>query len=129
MIRSLVAILQSFAPAWAGLCLALRSQRNLKAHAVITVMVVVAGVWLGMMIWEWCVVALAAGFVWATELLNTAIEELADRVSSAREEPIRRVKDLAASAVLVSAVTAALVGAGVFLPKIWRLIENVAAVP
>jgi len=129
MIRGMVATLRSFGPAWRGLCLALRTQRNVRVHAAAAVLVVVAGCWLGMAAWEWCVVALATGLVWTAELLNTAIEALSDRVSGAREEPIRRVKDLAASAVLASAVTAAAVGAGVFLPKIWRLFENVPAVP
>jgi diacylglycerol kinase len=74
-------------------------------------------------------VALSTGLVWAAELLNTAIEVLADRVSMEREEPIRRVKDAAAAGVLLAALAAFSVGLIVFLPKLWRLLENVLPLP
>jgi len=121
MIRWLPAVLRSFGPAFAGLCWALRTQRNLKVHAAATVLVIALGAWLGMAAWEWCAVLLAAGLVWSAELLNTALEALADRVSREREEAICRVKDIAAAAVLMAALCAAAVGSVVFLPKLWRL--------
>ncbi len=129
MMRGLVTLLRSFSPAWAGLRLALKTQGNLRVHVGAAVLVVIFGVWLEIAVWEWCTVVLAAGSVLAVELLNTAIEELADRVSSEREEPIRRVKDMAAAGVLVAALAALTVGFWVFLPKLWRLIENVPAAP
>jgi len=121
MIRWLLALFRSFVPALAGLCWALRTQRNLQVHAAAVVIVTAAGLWLGMQAWEWCAVLLAAGLVLTAELLNTAVEVLADRVSCEREEAIRRVKDAAAAAVLVAALIAATVGLIVFLPKFWRL--------
>jgi diacylglycerol kinase (ATP) len=54
---------------------------------------------------------------------------LADRVSREREEPIRRVKDAAAAGVLLAATVAFVVGLIVFLPKLWRLFENVPPLP
>lgn len=122
MFRWLSATFRSFVPAFAGLCQALRTQRNLRVHAAATVLVIASGAWLGMEAWEWCAVLLAAGMVWTAELLNTALEALADRVSTEREEAIRRVKDAAAAAVLVAAFCAALTGSIVFLPKLWRLL-------
>ncbi|MBL9178682.1 MAG: diacylglycerol kinase family protein [Verrucomicrobiaceae bacterium] len=121
MIPWLSAVLRSFGPALAGVFLALRTQRNLRVHAAASALVIILGAWLGMEAWEWCAVLLAAGMVWTAELLNTAIETLADRVSREREEAVRRVKDIAAGAVLMAALFAAAVGAVVFLPKLWRL--------
>jgi diacylglycerol kinase len=46
-----------------------------------------------------------------------------------REEPIRRVKDAAAAGVLLAALAAFSVGLIVFLPKLWRLLENVLPLP
>jgi diacylglycerol kinase len=120
MIRWFSAVLRSFVPAFAGLCSALRMQRNLQIHAAAVVIVTGAGLWLGLHAWEWCAVLLAAGMVLAAELLNTAIELVADRVSRDREEAIRRVKDVAAAAVLVAALISVVVGVIVFLPKVWR---------
>lgn len=122
MSRWLASVLRSFGPALAGLAWALRTQRNLQVHAIATLLVGGLGVWLHLAAWEWCAVLLAVGLVWTAELLNTAIEVLADRVSQEREEPVRRVKDAAAAAVLMAALGALGVGLMVFVPKLWRLI-------
>ncbi|MDI1313430.1 diacylglycerol kinase family protein [Prosthecobacter sp.] len=122
MTRWLASVLRSFGPALAGVAWALKTQRNLQVHLVATVLVGGLGLWLQLAAWEWCVVLLAMGLVWVAELLNTALEVLADRVSKEREEPIRRVKDTAAAAVLMAALTALGVGLVVFLPKLWRLL-------
>ncbi|MCB1278824.1 diacylglycerol kinase family protein [Prosthecobacter sp.] len=122
MFNWLASVTRSFGPAWAGLWWALKTQRNLQAHAIASGLVVVFGVGLKIETWEWCAVVLAAGLVWAAELLNTAIEALADRVTKEREEPIRRVKDAAAAGVLVAALAALALGMIVFLPKLWGLI-------
>jgi diacylglycerol kinase len=122
MSRWLASVLRSFGPPLAGLAWALKTQRNLQVHAIATVLVVILGFGLQLAAWEWCVVLLAIGLVCAAELLNTALEILADRVSKEREEPIRRVKDAAAAAVLMAALAALGVGLVVFVPKLWRLI-------
>lgn len=122
MTRWLASVLRSFGPALTGLVWALKTQRNLQVHGLATVLVAGGGFWLQMVAWEWCVVLLAVGLVWAAELLNTAIEVLADRVSKEREEPIRLAKDAAAAAVLVAALAALGVGLVVFLPKLWHLL-------
>lgn len=122
MTRWLVSVLRSFGPALAGLAWALKTQRNLQVHAIAAVLVGIFGIWLQLAEWEWCVVLLAMGLVFAAELLNTALEVLADRVSKEREEPIRLAKDAAAAAVLMAALAALGVGVMVFLPKLWRLL-------
>jgi diacylglycerol kinase (ATP) len=61
---------------------------------------------------------LSCGIVWAAELLNTAVELLADRVSKEREDAIRDVKDAAAGAVLAASIAAAAVGLIIFLPRL-----------
>lgn len=122
MTRWLASVLRSFGPALAGLVWVLKTQRNLQVHGIATVLVGGFGLWLHLATWEWCVVLLAVGLVWAAELLNTAIEVLADRVSKECEEPIRLAKDAAAAAVLVAALAALGVGLVVFLPKLWHLL-------
>ncbi len=122
MSRWFASVLRSFGPALAGLAWALKTQRNLQVHAMAAVLVVSLGFWLRLADWEWCVVLLATGLVWVAELLNTALEVLADRVTKEREDSIRRVKDTAAAAVLMAALAAVAVGLVVFVPKLWRLI-------
>jgi diacylglycerol kinase len=114
--RVLLAFLRGFAHAFRGLGLALKTQRNLRVHALATVGVTALGFHFHLTTGEWCAVFLACGLVWAAELMNTAIELLADRVSREHEEAIRNVKDTAAAAVLAAALAAAVVGLVVFWP-------------
>ena len=109
--------LRSFVHAARGIAIGLRTQRNLRVHALATAVVVALGLWHRIERWEWCALLLAIGLVVAAELGNTAIEWLADRVTREREPAIRDVKDAAAGSVLAACVVAAAVGAFVFLPR------------
>jgi diacylglycerol kinase len=115
---ALRAFLQGFSHAFRGIVFGLRTQRNLRVHALATLIVIVLGFVLQIERWEWCAILISCGLVWAAELLNTAIERLADRVSMEREEAIRVVKDAAAGAVLAASLAAAAVGAIIFLPRL-----------
>ncbi len=114
------AFLRGFVHASRGVVMAIKTQRNMRVHAVASVAVVMMGFVFQIARWEWCVVILACGLVWMAEVFNTAIEWLADRVSKEREEAIRHVKDAAAGAVLVASIAAAAVGLVIFLPKLLR---------
>lgn len=111
----------SFAHAFRGVAIGLRSQRNLRIHALATFLVIGLGFLLDIAAWEWCALIMTCGAVWAAELLNTAIERLADRVTSEREEIIRNVKDTAAGAVLMMSLAAVGVSVVIFLPRLLRL--------
>ena len=69
------------------------------------------------------VIAFAIGLVLAAEAINSSIEALADLVSPEYNEAIKRTKDLAAGAVLILAITAAIVGFIVFIPKLFIFFE------
>jgi undecaprenol kinase len=97
--------------ALAGLAHALRSERSVRFEAVVLVLVVAAlTVLRPEPIW-WAAVALASAGVLAAELLNTAIEALADHLSPELHPQIRVVKDCAAAAVFVSVIGALAVAA------------------
>jgi diacylglycerol kinase len=70
---------------------------------------------------EWFAVIFAIGIVIAFEAINSAIENLADFVSPQEHHLIKKVKDLAAAGVLVSAISAAIVGLLIFIPRIIQL--------
>ena len=71
--------------------------------------------------WIHCFAAVCIGLVLSAEAANSAIEALADRVSPAYDEAIKRTKDLAAGAVLLLAIASAVVGLIIFLPKLTLL--------
>jgi diacylglycerol kinase (ATP) len=100
----------------------LKTQHNSWIHLVVTGVVLAVGVMLRITAIEWCVLTLAMASVWITETLNTAIEFLTDLVSPEFHPIAGQVKDLAAAAVLISAMGAAIVGVIVFLPRILQLL-------
>jgi diacylglycerol kinase (ATP) len=95
----------------AGLFHAIGTEHSLKFQlAAFGLMLVVLALLRPEPVW-WALVLLASGAVIATELLNTAIESLADHLHPETHANIRIVKDCAAGAVLVASITAVAVAA------------------
>lgn len=110
--------LVSFANAWRGLVVFVSQEHNAWIHCVMTILVVLAGFLFRISVLEWIAVIFAIGLVWAGEAINSAIERLSDVVQPERDDRIRDVKDISAGAVLICAITAAIIGIIVFLPKL-----------
>ena len=90
-------------------------------HLGVTAGVVAAGFFFGLTVHEWCWIILAMAIVWTAEALNTAFEFLADAASPTFHPLVRDAKDVAAGAVLVTAVGAAIVGLIIFWPHVATL--------
>ncbi len=118
-------VVSSFACAFRGIVISFKSERNLKIHAAAAGLAIVVGLYVGISWVEWALVVFAIGFVLVWEAFNTAVERLADEVSGGRySQPIRDVKDISAAAVLVSAVTALVIGILVLaVPLVRRVVE------
>jgi len=112
----------SFMHAFSGIAILFKSQKNARIHIVILVLVIVAGIILRISAVQWIAVALVSGLVIAAESFNTAVEILCNIVMPEYNQGIRKVKDLSAAGVLVSAVTAAVTGLFVFIPAILRIL-------
>lgn len=116
---------KSFVYAWRGIRLLWR-EHNTHIHLAATAIVAVAGMVLRLTATEWCAIVIVMGLVWITEALNTAIERLCDHVTAEKHPAIAAVKDVAAAAVLLSAITAAVVGIIIFIPHIMVLAINIS---
>lgn len=113
--------LQSFRYAFAGLGVLFREEHNSWIHAIAAVLVVIAGFIFRIRPWEWVAIVIVIGMVLAAEIINSSLERTADFVKAERDDRKRDIKDLGAAAVLVCAISAAIVGMIVFLPKIMNL--------
>jgi diacylglycerol kinase len=109
---------RSFSFAGQGVWHAVRTQRNVRVHLVAAAAAVAAGLALRISAANWAAVALAIGLVLTAEILNSAIEALADLAASEYHPLAKAAKDLAAGAVLVASVAAVGVAAAVFLPRL-----------
>ena len=112
---------QSLAFAFAGVRLALHSQRNLRIHIAFAVAAVFLGFALRISRAEWAVVVALIALVISLELLNTAVEALADLASPTFHPLAKTAKDTAAGAILVVALGSAAAGLIIFLPRLWHL--------
>jgi diacylglycerol kinase len=111
-------LLQAFKNAFHGLKFVVTTQRNAQIHLAVTILVIAAAIAFGVSATEWIALVLAIGFVWATESLNTAIEKLTDLASPGYHTLAKYAKDCAAGAVLISVLTAVVIGIIVFLPRL-----------
>jgi len=112
--------LYGFGYAWKGIRCCIGKEQNLSFHLIAAIIVVIAGFILSITKIEWTIVILCIGVVIAAELFNTAIERLVDLVSPQQHPIAGKVKDIAAGAVLVCAVTAAIIGLIIFVPYLTR---------
>ena len=113
---SLAGRLQSFVYAARGVRTMLISQDNARIHALATLAVVALGFALRVSRLDWLALVLAIAFVWTAEGINTALEFLCDVASPEFHPLVEKAKDVAAGAVLISAVGAAVTGCLVFGP-------------
>jgi diacylglycerol kinase len=111
--------LQSFRYAVNGLAELLKNEHNSRIHLFAAIVAIILGIILKLNNIEWSLLIIVIGIVFLTELLNSAIEKLADRVDSKWDELIGKAKDFSAAAVLVSAVIAITVGLLIFIPKVF----------
>ena len=112
--------LRSFKYAWKGICACVGREQNLDFHLLVMVLVIIAGIGFGISRMEWVAVILCFGMVVSAELFNSAVERLTDLAHPDLHPLAGKVKDIAAGAVLVTAIAAAAVGLIIFLPYVWQ---------
>lgn len=118
-------LINSFKYAFKGIGSAVKSERNMKIHFTMMLLVVLAGIIFNIAIWEWITCFILFGLVIGMECFNTALEIVVDMVSPKYNEAAGRAKDIAAGGVLACAIGAASAGLFIFLPKLLELVISV----
>ena len=109
----------SFKYAFEGIEEAWKTEQNLKIHFVIMALVIIAGFIFKISAMEWIICLLLFAIVISLELINTAIETTVDIAMPDINEKAKYAKDIAAGAVLFSAMISVIIGLIIFLPKIF----------
>lgn len=112
--------IESFRCAFAGIWYTVKTQRNAQIHLSIATLIVILGLALKLTLAEWAILALTTGFVVATEMLNTVAEAAMDYATTDFNPQVKIIKDVAAGAVLVSAITAVIVGLLILGPPLLK---------
>ena len=118
---------RSFGHAFDGWWYVLRTQRNAWLHGIVALAVFGLSFWLRLDPLRWALIVLTTAIVFAAEFFNTAIEVVVDLVSP-QEHPLAKLgKDVAAAAVLLTALAAVFVGILVLGPPLFLKVQTLIA--
>ena len=115
-------IVNAFKHAFNGIGYFIGHDRNGGIHFIFAVLVSLAGWFFRISNTEWCILLLCMALVISFEMINQAIENLSDVVHADIHPLIKTVKDVAAGAVLWSAIVSVIIGLLIFVPKISALL-------
>lgn len=100
-----------------------KDERNMRIHSVCAVLITILGLILQLERFEWLWIGLCIFLMLVMEILNTIFENVVDMVTNKHFHPLgKKIKDTAAGAVLITAIFSVVVGALIFLPKIYQLL-------
>jgi diacylglycerol kinase len=106
-----------------GLAWVFCQEKNFKTHIVLAIVACVTAAFCRFARWEWVTLIICTAIMLAVEVLNTAIEQLVNRVVGNQIDELGgRVKDIAAGACLLTAFLMACIGGLLFLPHLFILL-------
>jgi diacylglycerol kinase len=124
MIDFLKSRARSFRYAFVGWWYVIRTQRNAWIHAVVSLAVITVAIWLQLDAHDWALIIIAIAMVWTAEFINTALEAVVDLTSPEQHELAKVGKDVGASAVLIAAGSAAIIGFLILGPPLWERLNT-----
>ena len=114
--------LHSFKYAFAGIKHAVHNHQNMKIHLAASIVALVLSIFLKISGVEFLLVIFAIMFVIFAEMVNTAIEEMTDLITTEHRQQAKVAKDIAAASVLIASLFSIIVAAVIFLPPIANLL-------
>ena len=115
---SIIERIHSFKYAFNGLKILLKEEHNSRIQIILGFAVVILAITLDINPLEWAIITFSIALVITVETVNSAIENMADFLTLEHNNHIKKIKDLSAAAVLISALSATVIGLLIFIPKI-----------
>lgn len=107
-----------FKYAWAGLVVAFKKEKNLRIQIIVALIILTFGFLLQLKQLEWLFIILAITLVIMSELINSVVERLIDYLKPERNFYAKQIKDISAGFVLITVISAVVIGLIIFLPKL-----------
>ena len=111
-------LINSFKYAFEGVFSSFKTERNMKIHVFIMIMVIIAGILFKINKYEWIICVICFALVISCELFNTAIETVVDMIMPYKNDKAKLAKDISAGGVLILAISSTIVGLIIFIPKV-----------
>ena len=121
-------LIDSFKYAFSGIATAFKSEKNMKIHFTMMMLVIIFGILLKISLNEWLVCIMLFCMVIGSEMINTAVENVVNLAMPTKNEVAKNAKDISAGAVLVFAIGSAIIGLIIFIPKIINVLVNLYSV-
>lgn len=126
-------VVASFNDAMSGLLSIIKQERNFRIHMVLGFLVISTALFLNIPLPEFLILLIVISAVFSAEIINTAIEIVINEFTDTHHAAAKKAKDIAASAVFISASSAFIVGYLVLVkhfPAGWRnVFYNIAESP
>lgn len=107
-----------------GIKTVFKEERNMRKHVLFGVLAWGAAFLLQISRAEWLWIITAVFLVWIVEIINTIFENVVDMVTDFHFHPIgKKIKDMAAGAVLLTAGFAIVIGLIIFVPRILQVFK------
>jgi diacylglycerol kinase len=116
-------LLSSFKYAFMGIYYALKFNRNIRIHFVAAILVIIASLLLKVGPFEMGILGVMILLVICTEMINTAIEEVVNLLTTEHRVEAKIAKDVSAGMVLLTTMGAVIVGILVFTPYLLKLFK------
>jgi diacylglycerol kinase len=117
-------LIGSFHYAFQGLGYAIRTQRNMRIHLSIAIVVILAGLFFHISALEFAILFIAITTVFIAEMFNTVLELCVDLASPTYHPLAKIAKDVAAGAVLANALLSILIGLCILGPHLWIFLSS-----
>ncbi len=112
--KNMKKFIRSFGFAFSGIFHLLRTERNFAIQFSAMLFVVLAGFYFSIKVSEWLIILSISALILSLEAINSAIEKMCDLYSTENDARIKLIKDIAAAAVLISAIFATIIGVVIF---------------
>jgi diacylglycerol kinase len=108
-------LIKSFGWAINGLRTVWLEEASFRIEVIIGILAVAIGIYRNISSWQWIFLTLIIAFVLMGEIVNTAIEDICDKIQPNQDPLIGKIKDTMAAYVLVSSIAAAVAGILLFI--------------
>lgn len=107
-----------------GILHSAKTQTHLRYHFYTAIFILILSLVLGVTKTEFIAVAIVSIIVLSVEMLNTAVEAIVDHMFKEYDERAKIIKDIAAGAVLLTAIGSAVIGYIIFVPYLKDIFES-----
>lgn len=120
---------RGFVYAWNGILAAVQQERNFRFH-LCAACYALSACWLAELSRvEWALILFCIAAVLAMELMNSAVERAVDKPDTTHWWSAGAAKDMAAGAVLITALGALIIGCCLLLPQLSKIMGRLLAMP